>query len=185
MLLIVSSLMIGVLWMGGDKLAGKNVTEENTTGLERKDIWHSSWELTRHNLWTGVGFGAFYLAIPEYQKGTGRIKVEQAHNDYLDLAASGGLVAIGLVLIFVGSLIWRGRSSLRSTDPYRRAAALGAIAGILSIAVHSFVDFGLQITGVAVTLLALIVILIADPRKDTSSFAGVATSMSRNEWTPR
>jgi O-antigen ligase len=165
-LAIVAILVAGVFWMGGERLASKfddrdfaNATIDGTT---RKEIWHSTWKLIKQNPWTGVGFGAYFLAIPKYHLGAGRIKIEQAHNDYLELAANGGIVAIMLGASFVGCLIWRSRLSLRSSDPFRRAAALGGLAGILSVGVHSLADFGLQISGIAVLALTLVVILIAE-----------------------
>jgi O-antigen ligase len=165
-LAVVATLMFGVLWMGGDRLAAKTDEQKSfamsTDGTTRKEIWKATWQLIRHNPWTGVGFGAYFLAIAEYQDSSGRIKVEQAHNDYLDLAAGGGVIAVVLAALFIGVLIWRARSSLRSPDPYRRAAALGGIAGILSVGGHSFVDFGLQVTGIAVVFAALYVIVVAD-----------------------
>lgn len=170
--LMVGALFAGVFWMGGENLASKLHNEESTRNIDgstRKEIWRSSWELVKHNPWTGVGFGAYFLAIPEYQIGSGRLKLEQAHNDYLDLAANGGVVAVGLAGWFVVLIIWRARSSLRSRDAYRRAACLGALAGIVGVAVHSVVDFGLQLTGVAVVFAALIVIAVADNRVESKS----------------
>lgn len=166
--LIVATLSVGVFWMGGQRLASK-LGQPATASIEndldrvtRKDIWRSSWEVFKHNRWTGVGFGAYFLAIPEYQLGAGRVKVEQAHNDYLDLAASGGVVAIGLAAWFFVLVFFRIRRSLRSRDTYRRAACLGAAAGILGVGVHSFVDFGLQLTSIALVFAALIVISCAE-----------------------
>jgi O-antigen ligase len=173
--LIVGTLVAGILWMGGERL-GLKISERASTsnqanfdGTGRKEIWHSTWELIKKNPWTGVGFGAFFLAIPEYQIGSGRIKVEQAHNDYLDLAVNGGVVAVGLAGWFLVMMIWRARSSLRSRDAYRRAACLGSAAGILGVAVHSLVDFGLQVTGIAVIALALVVISVAGRTVESTS----------------
>jgi O-antigen ligase len=166
--LIVATLLTGVLWMGGDRLAGK-INQGNSDGTTRKEIWHSTWNLVKHNPWTGVGFGAYFLAIPEYQIGSGRTRIEQAHNDYLDLAANGGIVAIALSAWFIFMVIWRARSSLKSDDGYRRAACLGAMAGILSVGVHSLVDFGLQLTGIGVLFASLIVIAIADRKVDATA----------------
>jgi O-antigen ligase len=169
---ILVILVGGVLWLGGDRLAGKSSVEQSAIeGTTRREIWQSTWQLIKHNPWVGVGFGNYFLAIPEYQGGVGRIKLEQAHNDYLDLMANGGIIAILLAAWFAGIFIWRVKSSFRSADVYRRAAALGAVAGILSVAVHSLVDFGLQITGVAVVFVALVAIAVievptsAKPRK--------------------
>jgi O-antigen ligase len=171
-LLILGTLIVGVFWMGGDRLASKlaeqpSATSQPIDGITRKEIWRSTWELIKQNPWTGVGFGSYFLAIPEYQRSAGRIKVEQAHNDYLDLAANGGVVALGLAGWFIAMVIWRARSSFRSRDVYRRAACLGAAAGILGVGVHSLVDFGLQFTGLALVFAALIVIAIADDRVES------------------
>lgn len=170
--LIAGTLIAGVLWMGGENLAVKLAKRDSSAGaasldLSRRDIWRSSWILIKKNPWTGVGFGTYFLAIPEYQTDSGRIKLEEAHNDYLDLAVNGGAVAVVLALWFVALIIWRARISLRSGDVYRRAASLGAAAGILSVAVHSWVDFGLQLTGIAVVCAGLVVILVADRRVET------------------
>jgi O-antigen ligase len=165
-LVIAVVLTAGVFWMGGQQLASrleeKNDTNTSIDGTTRKDIWQSSWQLVKHSPWTGVGFGAYYLAIPQYQIGSGRIKVEQAHNDYLDLAANGGIVAVVIVGLFVAMVIWRARFALKSTNAYRRAAALGAVGGLLSVGVHSLADFGLQITGIAVVAMTLVVITVAE-----------------------
>jgi len=169
-LVMVVTLVVGVLWMGGERLASKledkDVANATTDGDTRKEIWQSTWQLIKHNPWTGVGFGAYFLAIPQYQSGSGRTKIEQAHNDYLDLAASGGVLAIILAAWFLGVIIWRARSSLRSADAFRRAAGLGAAAGMLSVSVHSLVDFGLQVTGIAVVALTLVVISVAEIAAD-------------------
>jgi len=173
MVLIAVTLIVGVFWMGGEKFASRvrelDTNREPINGLTRRATWSSSWELIKENPWTGVGFGAYFLAITEFQKGAGRIRLEQAHNDYLDLPANGGLVAVGLAVWFIGIIIWRIRSRLRSPDPYRRAACLGAAAGILSVGVHSVVDFGLQVTAIAVVFMALVVIAVADSRVESVS----------------
>lgn len=167
---VVGALIAGVLWMGGQRLASKlgestpAVTQDDFDRTTRKEIWLSSLKIIKENPWTGVGFGAYFLAAPQYQFGAGRLKVEQAHNDYLDLAASGGLVAVGLAGWFLVVIFFRARYSLRSPDSYRRAACLGAVAGILGIGVHSLLDFGLQLTSIAVVFAALVVIVSADNR---------------------
>jgi len=172
-IVIIGTLVVGVLWMGGEELASKlqkeNSAQAKIDGTTRQEIWRSSWRLIKHYPLTGVGFGAYFLKIPEYQIGSGRIKVEQAHNDYLELAASGGILAVGLAGWFIVLISWRARFSLRSNDAYRRAASLGAAAGILSVCVHSLVDFGLQVTGIAVVFAGLVVILVADNRVESVS----------------
>lgn len=164
--LIAITLFAGVLWMGGERLAERlskqELGQQATDGTTREEVWRSTWRLIKQRPVTGSGFGTYFLAITQYASGSGRVKVEAAHNDYLDLVANGGLVAVVLAALFVGIVIWRARSRLRSRDKFRRAACLGALAGLLGVAVHSSVDFGLQVTGIAVVFAALVVIAVAD-----------------------
>jgi O-antigen ligase len=170
--LIVAVLVIGVFWIGGEKLASRvrefEAHDESAEGLSRTSAWRSTLTLIGQNPWTGVGFGNYFLAIPQYKKGTGLIKLEQAHNDYLDLAANGGVIGFALAAWFALVIIKRTRISFQSKDRYRRAAALGAAAGMFSLVVHTFVDFGLQVTGIAVVFAGLIVICVAEFSVDSS-----------------
>jgi len=164
--LIAVTFFAGVLWLGGERLAERlskqELRQQGTDGNTREEVWRSTWKLIKHHPVTGSGFGTYFLAITQFHSGSGRVKVEQAHNDYLDLVANGGLVAAVLAAWFVGIVIWRARSRLQSRDKFRRAACLGALAGMLGAAVHSSVDFGLQVTGIAVVFAALVVIAVAD-----------------------
>jgi O-antigen ligase len=170
--LVLVILSVGVLWIGGDQLAIKfseqaSVASANKTdGNTRHDIWKASWKLFKQNPWTGVGFGAYFLGITEFHESSGRSKLEQAHNEYLDLAANGGLVGLLLAAWFIAEVVRRAIKRLRTQQGYQRAATFGAVAGALGVAVHSFVDFGLQLTAVAVMLAALVVIIVADVPPD-------------------
>jgi O-antigen ligase len=166
-LLIVGVLAASVVWMGGERLAEKlsdekEFRQDTPDGASRIALWQASWKLIKQHPWTGVGFGAYFLAIPEYQMVSGKLKFDQAHNDYLDLAASGGIVAVGLVGWFIVLVLRRSRASWRSADVYRKAVCLGALAGILDVGVHSILDFCLQLTSITVVFAALVVIAVAE-----------------------
>jgi len=167
-LVLIGTVVIAVSWMGGEQLATKversSLSQAGLDGTSRKEIWYSTWQLIKHHPVTGVGFGTYFLAIPQYQLGSGSVRLEQAHNEYLDLAANGGLIAVLLGAWFVAVVIRRSRTSLRSHDGYRRAVALGAGAAAIGVAIHSLVDFGLQLTGITVMFVALLVILMSDSR---------------------
>lgn len=168
---VIIVLACGVFWMGGDQLAekmGQTTADQNLTdGTTRQEIWGASWKMIKANPWTGSGFGAFFLGITQYQTSSGRLRLQQAHNDYLDLAANGGIVSVILAIWFVAAIWPVARRRLNSRDPQRRSAALGAATAIIGVAVHSTVDFGLQLTGIAVVFVAIIAILIADVRLET------------------
>jgi O-antigen ligase len=94
------------------------------------------------------------------------LKLEQAHNDYLDIAANGGIIGLLLASWFVVAVCRKTMAAFKSRRGYQRAAALGAAAGCLAIAAHSVVDFGLQVTGIAVVFAALIVVMVAEMPPD-------------------
>jgi O-antigen ligase len=162
--LIAGCVLLGVLWMGSDRLVSKTNQQamsrevSEIDGTTRVQIWQATWRLIKDHPWSGVGFGSYFLAIPRYLIGSGRLKVEQAHDDYLDLIAGGGVVAGLLALWFMASMLWTARKALGSADLYRRAACLAALGGIVSVAAHSVVDFGLQFTGIAVAFAGILVV---------------------------
>jgi O-antigen ligase len=172
--LIITALLMGlvfsVFWLGGERLAGRFAENAEITAIElsgrdvtpRKQIWRSTWQVIKAHPVAGVGFGAYWVAIDEFSDRSGKFKPFEAHNDYLDILASGGLIGLALAGWFVFRVIKGVRTQLRVTDPFRRAACAGALIGLFGVAVHSLVEFGLQTTVNAVIFVVLIAIAIAE-----------------------
>jgi O-antigen ligase len=188
MVCLVLAMIVGVLWMGGDPLAQRlesmqgeagQVGEDGRESAYRMKIWGATLRLTRDHWLAGVGFGAYWVAISEYYDASGRSKPYEAHNDYLEVLASGGLIGAALVAWFIVALIRRARSCFRSSDSFRRTAALGALAGLFGVAVHSLMDFGLQITINANICAVLIVIATADRRVEEKRTPSVSVLKRR------
>jgi O-antigen ligase len=164
---LVAVLIVGVAVVGGDVVAGRmetiggEVSAASESRMSRAQIWSSTYRLIADNKYLGVGFGAYPMAITRYDRGPGALSLEQAHNDYLETLANGGLIGAILVLCFIGVLVYRIRQTLRTRDQVRRAIGIGAAAGIAGVAIHSAFDFGLHITANAVMFTALIVLATA------------------------
>jgi O-antigen ligase len=106
----------------------------------------------------GVGLGGYWAGITEYHDASGSLTPQEAHNDYLELLASGGIVGACLGGWFLVILARRVNASLHSANQSRRGARFGAAIGILGVLVHSLFDFGLHILVNALVFAALIVI---------------------------
>ncbi len=115
------------------------------------------------NMIAGVGVGGYWAAIPKYHDASGAITPQQAHNDYLGLLASGGLISLAIGAWFCGALIVAARRKiLSSLDSFDRAACFGALVGLCGVAIHSIFDFGLHITANGLLFAALVVIATRD-----------------------
>lgn len=170
---LVTVVGAGIVWVGGDSLVGRleivpdeisAETADMRQGERRVEIWRATWQLIKAHPVTGVGFGGYGTAISKYHDASGEVMPQQAHNDYLELLASGGLIGLSLAAWFVISFVRLARERLRSTDSFRRAACLGATAGIFGVAVHSLIDFGLHLTVNALVFNALVVIATVNGR---------------------
>ena len=176
-LLVILSL--GVMHVGGDSLSNRLETvsrEVNTEGrrVNRLAIWQATWKLIKAHPMTGVGFGAYNIAVPQYLDSPGGTEILQAHNDYLELLANGGVLALLFCAWFAVNLIRRVRRQWGNDDPLRTALSYGAFTGLFAVAIHSLFDFGLHITINALVLIALIVIIAVNV-KGRESLAGAVS----------
>lgn len=126
----------------------------------RPQIWQATLKLIKENPVVGVGFAGYSVAIPQYLKSSGEWTLEQAHNDYLELLASGGLIGAGLGLWFLIAFLRTARERLRGASAFCLAARCGALAGVLAVAAHSLFDFGLHITINSLVCCTLIVLAV-------------------------
>jgi O-antigen ligase len=182
---LVIMLFVGAIWMGGEPLVSslENVpgevsgrSLEETDGASRSAIWRATWQLIKDHPIAGVGFGGYWAAIPQYHQASGQVTPQEAHNDYLELMASGGVIGVGLFGWFLVVFIRRARVRLRQTSGFVRASTMGALTGLFGVAVHSFVDFGLHITINALVCMALLAIAACDVGD------GAAQSYDSSNW---
>src|SRR5215471_18036692 len=101
--------------------------------MDRPEIWQATLRLIRENSVLGVGFGAYSVAITKYiNSSAGDFAPQQAHNDYLEVLASGGIVAGSLFAWFLISCIRQVRARLQSHDR-NLAVRCGACAGLFAV----------------------------------------------------
>jgi O-antigen ligase len=167
---LLIAIAVGIIWIGGDDVVSRMETVreevsveglEGTARVQRKEIWKSSLRLVKEHWIAGAGLGAYAVAINQYHQGSGQLVPREAHNDYLELLASGGVIGVALFAWFLVAFTKRARRVMKESDAFRRAACYGALIAIFGVAIHSFVDFGLHVTVNSVVLMALVAIATA------------------------
>ncbi|RWB32916.1 MAG: O-antigen ligase family protein [Mesorhizobium sp.] len=113
----------------------------------RGEFARTTIEGIKENLATGVGFGNFQKAYQIYEKEGMIFKqyVNHAHNDYLEIAFEGGVVAI-LLMMFYFILLLAGLVRIRR-DALQKAAFLS----VSFLLIHSLVDYPLRTEALAMT----------------------------------
>src|SRR6185295_5473018 len=118
-------------------------------------FWSVTLQIIKAHPLIGTGLGAFGVVYTKFDTRNGLFRLEQAHNDYLQVLSDGGIIGAALALMFVGLLFYRAFVRARSRDDFRRGVALAALGGCFAVLVHSFFDFTLHTTSNALLFLVL------------------------------
>jgi O-antigen ligase len=150
-------LILGTLAVGGagvfSRVLGTVNAADPTNG--RAHFWTVTLDVIKHHPILGGGLGSFGVIYTRYDSANGLYRLEQAHNDYLQILADGGLIGGLLGLSFVLILFRKGFVQRATDDKFRRGVTTGALAGCLGVLVHSAFDFTLHTTSNALLFLVL------------------------------
>ena len=125
----------------------------------RWPVWQATGRMAIEHPLLGVGFGGFDSAFPLYRPAAIQVRWQHAHNDWLQLAAEGGFLALLLMLAAAATLLWPPRRI--DIDGKQFAIEIALFASLLVVALHSFVDFPLKIPAIAVLTAAVIGMRVA------------------------
>ncbi|MCP4202463.1 MAG: O-antigen ligase family protein [bacterium] len=137
----------------------------------RLTVWRSAIDLAREFPLVGTGLGSFDAAFPLVQpSNVEAVRWAKAHNDFLELVVTAGLLGLALAAAGVGSLLLtlvrRMRAALRTDDRLTYSTALSCLA---AVAVHETVDFGLSLPANAFVLTAILAAAIGARARSTRS----------------
>jgi O-antigen ligase len=171
---MVLAVFVGVLYFGGEgalsRVAGTVYSDDPTTG--RAHFWRGTLGIIRDHPLLGTGLGSFGAVYPRYDTSNGTYRLEQAHNDYLQILSDAGVVGGVLGLLFVAALFWTALRRMQSRDRFRRGVALGALGGCVGALVHSFFDFTLHTTANALLFLVLAALATVNGRVEEADAGG-------------
>jgi O-antigen ligase len=169
---LVAAVMLGAtLWAG----AGTVVTRFGRAASDvggRLSVWHDTVRIASDFPVFGTGLGGYRRAMLVYQTHDREALYAQAHNDYLQLLAEGGLFVTLPAVVVVGLLLSAIVRRLRSgdEDPAVYWIRRGAVAGLVGMAAQSVVEFSLQMPGNAAMFVALTAIAIHRPRLSSHAY---------------
>ena len=163
---IMSVIAAGIFWIGADPVikrvtqgqAASSASAGETFRSSRGWIWRDTFSMIRANPILGVGLGAYETAFPIYSESDGSLRVPQAHNEYLQVAADAGIVGVLIALWFIVAIFRTVSRGVRSRDPLLAGLALGSGGGIFAMLVHSMFDYNLQIPSNALLFLLLVAV---------------------------
>ena len=183
---LLVSLFLGVLFLGGEFSIYRFIdtvnTDDPTTG--RAHFWSVTLNMIKANPYLGTGLGAYGVSYTQYDSRNGLFRLEQAHNDYLQVLSDGGIVLGVLGLSFVVLLFWKAIVRAQSRDDFRRGVALGALSGCFGVLIHSFFDFTLHTTSNALLFLVLAALATLNGRVEDAPRKRRRRSSSGNSTEP-
>ena len=160
-------------WIGMDQLGqttrklGSVADFNSEPSLSARLVgWDYTLKIVHDYPLTGCGLGAFPEAwIHYYPPGTANVWKE-AHNDYLQVAAETGVP--GALLLgwglwrFTRRFLFKAPRTAPGDWPGDVHVHHGIAVGLLSILLHSWVDFSLQVPAIALLFVVLSAIMVGD-----------------------
>jgi O-antigen ligase len=145
-LLVIDIAIVGTFF-GVEKVAERlqNTVSEKEN---RDEMSRDTFAMWQQQPLLGIGAGSFEYTYSHYRSAdvTTRKLIGQAHNDYLLFLAEYGIGGFVALLIATYWCFWWGLVAMRKrrSDLYK-GMGFASTMGITAIAIHSAVDFNLQI----------------------------------------
>jgi hypothetical protein len=168
MVYLGAMLLAAVVWAGADTMIARFAAVQSDAG-GRIEAWRDTTRIIRDFPLFGTGMGSYPRAMLIYQTADRERMYAQAHNEYLQILAEGGVLvslpaAVVLVLVIAGI---RRRLNADADSPTTFWVRAGAIAGLVGIATQSLVEFSLQIPGNRVPFVILLAIALHRPSRQS------------------
>jgi O-antigen ligase len=146
----LAGLFCGIVGLAGEETLGR-FPDADEHALNRLAYYRTTWEAIRDRPLLGTGYGTYADALRAYNHpGTGTYFLDKAHNTYLQIIMELGWPAAAALYAGLGLLVLtclQGRSAVYP--------AVLASCSVL-VAVHSLVDFSLEMPANAATYALLL-----------------------------
>ena len=145
---------------------------KSSTVATRLFYWHSGWEMAVASPLTGAGIGAYHLAGPPVQAavyarwerqwpGAAQQAVPHlelyAHNDYVQVLAETGVIALGAYLWLMVALIAIGLARVRASGTSDRWLAIGLLTSVAAFFLNGAMNFPFRVVCNAQSFVCVII----------------------------
>ncbi len=161
---LVLLVAVVIVWAGPEVIANRFSSADWGEFNNRRGAWLDAWSVARDFPLAGTGLNTYWAAALFYQRHELTHYFAQAHNDYLQLAAEGGLIVALPALICLALFlrdVGRGLNQQRASTAWWLRA--GAVTSLVAIALQESVDFSLQMPGNAALFAVVCAIALHRP----------------------
>jgi O-antigen ligase len=171
LLVAVVGIAATILIVSGGNLTDRLGSAEDNLN-ERLLLYRQVVDMIATRPWTGFGGGTFSEAFQLFHRLplSGDVVWNAAHNLYLELFADLGFVAIAP--IFAIALLFFGHVRSLNARGIAWVAPAGATATLIAVAMHSMIDFSLQIEANALLVTAILAAGTAQATRASRTEAG-------------
>jgi O-antigen ligase len=163
-LVVAAALTVLVVWIAPAQPILARVRETLSLGTAgRGAIWTDARSVARTYPLTGTGLATFERSMLVYQTTERQTRTNQAHSQYLQLAAEGGaLVTIPAAIVCV-AFLWLALKRLREDESAAVWLRIGSLAGLTAVAVQGLWETGLRMPANGILLAVLAAIALHRP----------------------
>ena len=164
-LIVLDMLLVGS-WVGVERVI-ERIEITSISAEKRDEVARDTLTMISEQPMAGVGGGNYFSVFPNYQQKDIWDNYYHAHNDYLEFLAEYGITGVLLLAMAVCYCLFLTMRTMRQRkDPLMLGLASAAFMGMISILIHSPVDFNLQIpanAGMFIMLMGLAIIAASLP----------------------
>jgi O-antigen ligase len=157
-----------VSWVGLDQIVARFAQMDPTSINERPAIWADTIRIAKDFWFTGTGLNTYGVSTLYYQTAVPGQHLAEAHSDYLQLAAEGGLLLGTPIVMTIVAFAREVRRRFREDAGSIWWIRMGAVIGLVAIALQSIAEFSLQMPGNAALFAVVAGLAIHDGRRHQS-----------------
>jgi O-antigen ligase len=128
--------------------------ENNPSVLDRLSLWRSGFRMLKAHPWGDIGLGDFYYFYPAYRAPTDMSDGFFVHCDPLQMTLEAGWPVAILFYAFLAAVLARTLRALivLPQGSPARLIMTGSFAGLLSMALHSHINYDLYMPGILIPI---------------------------------